>query len=283
MNKQTGKCSPFLFGSILVLLLLSCTAHQDPGHELTKAEGTPPGYPDFFQQFYEPQFYFQIPADPYFEVCALAFDSTFKAMLLFKENEGEGPSLKSMSFDFDDQGVGQGQIQLRTQDEDELSLLFITLLPQHRIQYSWGENGSKPEMVKAYPFKVGTLLPDLVLRNETEALKISTFLGHPVVLNWWATSCAPCKTEIPGLNTLVAKYPEIHFIAIVDDEEHMDNFLEATPFHYLHYFGDDSHHKILGESFPRNIILDKDGRILYNKSGANPETYKQLDAILQTL
>ena len=44
-------------------------------------------------------------------------------------------------------------------------------------------------------------------------------LGKPVVVNFWATWCVPCKEEMPLLDRAAAAHPEVAFLAIDLDEE----------------------------------------------------------------
>ncbi len=41
---------------------------------------------------------------------------------------------------------------------------------------------------------------------ETEHLTLSELRGTPVVLNFWATWCGPCRREFPALQTAAARY-----------------------------------------------------------------------------
>ena len=55
-------------------------------------------------------------------------------------------------------------------------------------------------MIDSHRPKVGKPAPDFVLvngRDGTEAIRLSDFRGTPVVLNWYATWCGPCRAEIP--------------------------------------------------------------------------------------
>jgi len=46
--------------------------------------------------------------------------------------------------------------------------------------------------------QVGSLAPDFLLENlDGSEVRLSDYRGQPIVLNFWATWCAPCRKEIP--------------------------------------------------------------------------------------
>ncbi|HSH45069.1 MAG TPA: TlpA disulfide reductase family protein, partial [Longimicrobiales bacterium] len=50
-------------------------------------------------------------------------------------------------------------------------------------------------------------LPDITFRNrEGHRFRIADFRGQVVLLNIWATWCAPCREEMPDLQTLADRY-----------------------------------------------------------------------------
>ena len=50
--------------------------------------------------------------------------------------------------------------------------------------------------------------------------RLSDYQGKVVLLNFWATWCAPCRAEIPDLNRLQGRYGEDGFVVIsISDEE----------------------------------------------------------------
>src|SRR5690606_3713264 len=46
---------------------------------------------------------------------------------------------------------------------------------------------------------------------------LSTYAGRPLVVNFWATWCAPCVKEMPDLAALSKKYGDMNFVGIAID------------------------------------------------------------------
>ncbi|MDE2434930.1 MAG: TlpA family protein disulfide reductase [Sphingomonadales bacterium] len=52
----------------------------------------------------------------------------------------------------------------------------------------------------------GSQLPEFLLKDSAgKELRLSSLKGKPVLINLWATWCAPCVAELPALNRLAAK------------------------------------------------------------------------------
>ena len=66
-----------------------------------------------------------------------------------------------------------------------------------------------PTPVTTAPY-VGNLAPELTLTTLTgDSITLSDFTagdGQPVVLNFWATWCPPCRVEMPYFERVRAKY-----------------------------------------------------------------------------
>ena len=57
--------------------------------------------------------------------------------------------------------------------------------------------------------------PNFTLRDlKGNQVSLSDFRGQPVVLNFWATWCSPCRVEIPHLEALYTKYKDQGLVVI---------------------------------------------------------------------
>jgi thiol-disulfide isomerase/thioredoxin len=130
-------------------------------------------------------------------------------------------------------------------------------------------------------------LPDLQLpdaRGNSRSLR--DFLGHPLIVNFWATWCAPCRREIPLLQQLRSSYKsdalEIVGIA-VDFPNAVAEYLRHTPIAYPLLIGEDQG-LAAAEKFgmepvlPFSVFADGGGHIIAIKVGELHQD--EADAIL---
>ena len=79
------------------------------------------------------------------------------------------------------------------------------------------------------------------INNENVAL--SKFKGKWLLINFWATWCAPCREEIPDLNNLFNENKKINLIGIAIDEGHIASIDESAST-YITEWADDDRSKI---------------------------------------
>ena len=105
------------------------------------------------------------------------------------------------------------------------------------------------------------------------------------VINVWATWCGTCISEIEAHNRLRAKYanhPNIQFVAISDESESVvRSALNRWPFHYQHVINgakisDDLQSRLV-KTYPQNLIVDRNGTIVYEHSDGSSDIFKTLD------
>ena len=97
---------------------------------------------------------------------------------------------------------------------------------------------------------------------------LAEWQGRPMVVNFWATWCAPCVKEMPELQALQEKYPAIQFVGIgVDKAENMRQFVEKVPVSYpllVMDAGAVDTLRTLGNpagGLPFTLVFDANGRI----------------------
>ena len=62
---------------------------------------------------------------------------------------------------------------------------------------------------------------------------LSALKGRPVVVNFWATWCAPCVQEMPYLDSMAKELPEIVFVGIgIDTAQNIAQFVSKIPVSY---------------------------------------------------
>ena len=72
-------------------------------------------------------------------------------------------------------------------------------------------------------------LPDLNGASHS----LAGWKGQPIVVNFWATWCAPCVKEMPALDALQKKYPHVRFVGFgVDSAANMQKFVEKVQVSY---------------------------------------------------
>jgi cytochrome c biogenesis protein CcmG/thiol:disulfide interchange protein DsbE len=120
-----------------------------------------------------------------------------------------------------------------------------------------------------HPVAPAFLLTDLNGRR----LELSNYRGKVVLLDFWATWCAPCRTEIPHFVELQKQYGTQGFqvvgISMDDGPKPVREFYDRFHLNYPVAMGDeqvaDAYGGILG--LPVNILVSRDGRICARHAG----------------
>jgi len=122
---------------------------------------------------------------------------------------------------------------------------------------------------------------------------LADFAGRTVLLNLWATWCAPCREEMPALDELQrqAGAGDFEVVAVnVDtgDDEKPKRFLSETNIQSLAYYRDSSlalfnelKKRSLALGLPVTLLVDAEGCLLANMNGpaewASPDALRLVD------
>jgi len=128
---------------------------------------------------------------------------------------------------------------------------------------------------KPKPSATGNLAPDFTVTDiDGRKLSLADYQGKVVLLNFWATWCAPCRTEIPHFVEMQNKFGPDGFqvigISMDDDAKPVREFAQQYKLNFPVAVGDDK----LAERFggvlglPVNFIIDREGRIYSRHLGA---------------
>jgi cytochrome c biogenesis protein CcmG/thiol:disulfide interchange protein DsbE len=71
----------------------------------------------------------------------------------------------------------------------------------------------------SHPGNIGKPAPQFAIADGTHSVDLSKLRGRVVVLNLWATWCAPCIEELPSLLALHKQMPDIEIVAISMDQD----------------------------------------------------------------
>jgi len=112
--------------------------------------------------------------------------------------------------------------------------------------------------------------PDFTLQSlDGKTVRLSDFRGKPVVLNFWATWCGPCKIEMPWFVDLQKEYGPagLQFLGVaMDDASTKDiaEFAESMKVNYPILIGKESVGDAYGgvQFLPETFYIDRNGKVV---------------------
>ena len=105
------------------------------------------------------------------------------------------------------------------------------------------------------------------LDSENKQVSLDSFNGNLILINFWATWCAPCKEEMPSLDLLKIN-PKLGNLKIFpinvgnDNLEKSQKFFEELNINHLELYFDSSlilTKKFLIRGIPTSVLINKDG------------------------
>ncbi|MBI3895110.1 MAG: TlpA family protein disulfide reductase [Acidobacteria bacterium] len=138
---------------------------------------------------------------------------------------------------------------------------------------------------------LGDQVPNFTLRKDDgQVLALADYRGKIVVLNFWATWCAPCIEEMPSLNRFTEKYGgqgvEVIGVSLDEDPEAYREFLAKNQISFLTLRDPSRQTSQLYGTYklPESYIISREGRLLNKIIGAadwtSAEMISYMDGIL---
>jgi len=115
--------------------------------------------------------------------------------------------------------------------------------------------------------RIGALAPDFEWADlDGKTLRLSTYRGKVVVVNFWATWCLPCREEMPALQRVAASEPDLVVLEVdlMEPGDKARSFLDSLGLDRLQPVldGDGATTRRFGVlTLPSTFFVDKDGVI----------------------
>ncbi len=141
-------------------------------------------------------------------------------------------------------------------------------------------------------YEAGTMSPDAMQALWSaefdaptgEPLRVRGFQGRPLVINFWATWCAPCVEEMPLIDAFYQQNKQKGWLVLglaIDQPSRVRQFLHQFPVEYAIGLagldGTELAKKLGNEAggLPFTVVLDAQGRLIQRKLGKlTPEEIK---------
>ncbi|MDR2214982.1 MAG: TlpA family protein disulfide reductase [Nevskiaceae bacterium] len=143
-----------------------------------------------------------------------------------------------------------------------IATLMLTLIPGIPALAAVAPNAPAP----------GFELPDL----SGQSINLAQYRGQVVMINFWASWCAPCRQEMPLLEQMHKKYQPLGFtmigVNVEPDSAKAVDWLKATPVTFPILLDTASQvSKLYGvQGMPNTVIVDRKGNLRWLHRGYKP-------------
>ncbi len=154
------------------------------------------------------------------------------------------------------------------------------LLPALALFIGGCDRGSTPR-------QTGRVAPDFTVSDGSRTVHLADYRGKVVVLNFWATWCAPCIEELPSLTAMQRALPQVQVLAVSTDGDSAAyrSFLSENKVGLLTVEDSARRSSALYGTFryPETYVIDQHGILRRKFIGAQDWTNPEILAYLRRL
>ena len=128
-----------------------------------------------------------------------------------------------------------------------------------------------------------------VLGKDGKKVSTATLKGKVVLLNFFATWCPPCRMELPRLQKEIweelkaNKEFDVLVLAREEGWDKIDPFMASNSYSFPVF--PDLKRGVFGlfaeQSIPRNVVLDREGKIIYQSIGYEPTEFSKMVQLIK--
>ncbi len=138
-----------------------------------------------------------------------------------------------------------------------------------------------------HPGNIGKPAPQFVIGDGTRTVDLSRLRGKVVLLNLWASYCAPCIEELPSLLALQRQMPDLVIVAVSIDQDPdvYHRFLEKNHVNLVTVRDEDQRVNALygTAQIPETYIIDREGVLRRKFVSAQDWTSPEITGYLSRL
>ncbi len=129
---------------------------------------------------------------------------------------------------------------------------------------------------------VAGMAPDFTLRTlDGKQVTLSDLRGRPVLINFWATWCPPCRLEMPAMQRVYERHKDEGLVILAvnyrETEEQVRPFVEELGLTFSILLDRDGNvanqYRVLG--LPTTYFVDRTGRVRQVRVGAMSEDFME--------
>jgi peroxiredoxin len=163
--------------------------------------------------------------------------------------------------------------------------VVIQKAQQDQVQFT-PAGSADPSDDPAAKVLLGKAAPSFTLVDlDGKKVSLADYKGHPVVLNFWATYCGPCKLEMPWFQDLQNKYKDKGLVVLGLDQDDGMAVKEVAAASkrvgvtYPILMPDDKVSKSyqLSDYIPETFYVDKSGKVVEQTIGAHSKDELEAD------
>ncbi|NUM72585.1 MAG: TlpA family protein disulfide reductase [Ignavibacteriaceae bacterium] len=146
------------------------------------------------------------------------------------------------------------------------------------------------KLISAAIFSISALTAQTNIKGETlngDIVSVSELIKNgPVLINFWALWCQPCKAEMKHLKNIYEKYADKGFTILGVNQDSPKSLSKVNAYLSSSMIGypvitdpnNEIFNSVNGQVMPYSLLLNKDGEVVYKHTGYLPGDEDKIEA-----